>query len=149
MGTGQPHSSVAEALRIAVATSTGASVHVWCRDVHERGTKRRGGYSDDQWVYAVVGIITASQVPVTRNLVHKSGERTGTTTGALLSTCYNFFSQIRLATGIYGFEAKCQVALDHIGSGGGDSGAPVFARLVDGGSYYALAFTSPVADRSI
>jgi hypothetical protein len=91
-------------------------------------------------VYAVPSYTTASQVPASRNLVHKSGFRTGTTTGAVISTCTDGW--IRLTQPIAGvtgwLELKCQVVLDHMGWGTGDSGAPVFARLWEGGAYYAL-----------
>jgi hypothetical protein len=89
-------------------------------------------------VYALSGVITASQVPTTRNLVHKSGYRTGTTTGAVISTCTNFIATLPFPGGNRSYEAKCTVVLDHMGWGEGDSGAPVFARLVSGGPYYAL-----------
>jgi hypothetical protein len=89
-------------------------------------------------VYALAGVITPSQVPVTRNLVHKSGYRTGTTTGAVVSTCTDLWSSVPFAGGNRSIQVKCTAVLDHIGWGFGDSGSPVFARLVSGGPYYAL-----------
>lgn len=90
-------------------------------------------------VFAYAGVITPDMVPTTRNLVHKSGQTAGTTTGAIVySGCNNLFTTITVAGGVRTVEMKCVWAIDHIGHGLGDTGAPVFARKVANGPFYAL-----------
>ena len=80
-----------------------------------------------------------------RNVVHKSGFRTGTTTGEIVLPYVGTYSDILWPIKAIGvptdtvtvwFTGLVRVA--HAGWGYGDSGGPVFAREVSGGPYFAL-----------
>lgn len=72
------------------------------------------------------------------NRAHKSGQRTGTTSGQILTDCYDSTVTIPWGAGTRRLKLQCAIVVDHIGWGGGDSGAPVFGQDVAGGPYKAL-----------
>lgn len=84
-----------------------------------------------------------------RNVIHKSGFKSGTTTGPLAGTAPPpnlLCGGVEVEIDQWGttqpasmqYVLPCAYAINSIGSGKGDSGGPVFARQAAGGTYYAL-----------
>lgn len=87
-----------------------------------------------------------------RNLVHKSGFVSGTTTGSVQGTAPPpalLCATVEIGLPDWGSAhptslqsvEECTYVLVGIGAGKGDSGGPIFARQVAGGPYYALGIT--------
>jgi len=94
--------------------------------------------------YPIVGTLEPDQVTTNPTGVHKSGYRTGTTTGAMTETYYS----VQATNFPWGFTGHVSVLfwgfarVSHMGWGGGDSGAPVFARTTACGVYCAIGLQS-------
>ena len=96
--------------------------------------------------YPLQGWLPPEQIP-TGNRTHKSGARTGTTSGDWIpSTCY---TTSEADAPIIGFPLptsriwfKCVTLVQHMGWGTGDSGGPVFGRLPNQSTYYALGIVA-------
>lgn len=84
-----------------------------------------------------------------RNVIHKSGFRSGTTTGALAGSAAPpnlLCGTVEVKLDQWGtsqpaslqYVLPCAYAISGLGSGKGDSGGAVFARQAAGGAYYAL-----------
>jgi hypothetical protein len=139
-GTGQPYdfcTSADVALGTFVNGATG---------------DRRIGTSDEEGYHGAIGTQTINNwYPISgvkppefinqgRNIIHKSGATTGTTTGFIDLPCAEFPQRLGW-DGVPSSKVlllQCHVRVSTAGWGFGDSGAPVFAREVEGGPYYAL-----------
>lgn len=94
----------------------------------------------NNWYPVVYPPIPPEMIQQGRNVVHKSGFATGTTTGEIDVPCgYGAFGTIRWRpTQFVTLEFKCATRVIHAGWGQGDSGGPVSAREYAGGPYHPL-----------
>jgi hypothetical protein len=92
--------------------------------------------------YPIAGVITPETVFYGRNVAHRSGWISGTTTGEVVQACQQV--QIKIPTwggtptSTMDMIVPCAAVITGMGSGMGDSGGPVFARQTDGGAYFAV-----------
>lgn len=99
-----------------------------------------GSSSINNW-YPVEGVLDPEVIQQGRNVVHKSGFKTGTTTGSIDLPVVHFASQVPWPLGSSTMRTIWFMNATRVAQGGwgeGDSGAPVFAREVAGGPYWAL-----------
>lgn len=104
---------------------------------HEGHSGNSGSASISGW-RNIAGIITPAAVFYGRNVVHKSGWITGTTTGEMVLARSQVEVKIPSLGPTVSMIVPCAAVVEAIGGGLGDSGAPVFARATDGGPYMAL-----------
>jgi hypothetical protein len=82
-------------------------------------TVANGNVAPDNLIYE--SLLQQSAPVIAGTVVFKTGQRTGTTSGVVSSTCF------KLRSSDYLFHQLCQAKVT-ARAGGGDSGAPVFAR---------------------
>ena len=99
-----------------------------------------GSVTMNNTAWSVQNAIPPELIASSGNSIHKSGYRTGTTTGAFLTSCYwGAASSIPWpSTPNATLEWRCISVVDHAGWGLGDSGGVVFGRNTPGGTYFAL-----------
>lgn len=105
---------------------------------YEGNNGQVGSQHINNW-YPVEGVVAPEFIQLNHNIVHKSGQTTGTTTGGIDLPCAQLPSFVPWP----GSPAKtlyhwCVARVAFAGWGGGDSGGSVFARKVSGGPYWAL-----------
>jgi hypothetical protein len=96
--------------------------------------------------YPITATMPPELIVTGRNVVHKSGYRTGTTTGAVAVPCVDAFATMPWRSQkppvLKWLMVHCVYQVRHAGWGEGDSGGPVFARQDAGGPYFAMGIVS-------
>ena len=133
---------------VALATYTSGSGGALFRvgtSVTEGHNGAWGSDAVNNW-YPIYGTLEPEYAPAIHNVVHKSGAKTGTTTGAIVLPYTSYYSDVNWPivkppavqpTVTVWFTGAVRVI--HAGWGEGDSGGPVFMRDEAGGTaYFAL-----------
>jgi hypothetical protein len=108
--------------------------------VYEGQAGAPGSSAINGW-YPIEGVLPPELIQQGRNVVHKSGYKTGTTTGSIDLPVTQVISNIFWPIGSTTTRTVLFTNVTRVAQGGwgeGDSGGPVFAREVAGGPYYAL-----------
>jgi hypothetical protein len=108
--------------------------------VYEGQAGAPGSSAINGW-YPIEGVLPPELIQQGRNVVHKSGYKTGTTTGSIDLPVTQVISTIFWPIGSTTTRTVLFTNVTRVAQGGwgeGDSGGPVFAREVAGGPYYAL-----------
>lgn len=119
--------------------------------VTEGSVGNPGSNAISNW-YNVAGTVAPEFIQNYRNIVHKSGYKTGTTTGGIDMPCAYAPADVQIGLAIKKLLLRCHVRVAFAGHGKGDSGGVVFARMTSGGPYYALGILAsggPVSDDDV
>jgi hypothetical protein len=127
--------------RADVALGTRQSGQTYERKV---GTSTTGGINggwgslDINGWYAVANSVSPDLIWASSSNMHKSGMLTGTTSGDLGVPCADIPAPMGGVTPGATLLLQCASIIEHAGWGLGDSGAPVFGRVIPGQGYHSV-----------
>lgn len=108
------------------------------------GGNGTAGSQDINGFYPIGGVTTPANVYNGRNVVHKSGRMTGTTTGGFTHDCTKVTATVNWGVNTTlkkRLNLMCHAVVQSMGGGRGDSGGPVFARMTNQSPYLALGLS--------